>query len=94
MDFLDSFNSPYLYNLSNDCYNFLQVVYFTATFPYVVLLIFIIKGFTLDGFDDGLKFFFIPRVRKFLSFFGVVFWILSNIYNETFCGKKLTVNIF
>jgi len=37
-----------------------KVVYFTATFPYLVLLIFVIKGCTLEGFSAGLEFFFVP----------------------------------
>ena len=32
----------------------LQVVYVTATFPYVVLVIFFFRGVTLHGFDSGL----------------------------------------
>eukprot|EP00794_Sanderia_malayensis_P019113 gene19113-21030_t len=38
-----------------------KVVYFTALFPYLVLLTFIIRGFMLDGFEDGLKHLFTPE---------------------------------
>ncbi|XP_070559785.1 sodium- and chloride-dependent glycine transporter 2-like [Ptychodera flava] len=38
-----------------------KVVYFTATFPYLVITILIIRGVTLPGSLDGLKFYFIPR---------------------------------
>lgn len=34
-----------------------QVVYFTATFPYLVILILIIRGATLDGSLDGVRFY-------------------------------------
>ncbi|XP_019112069.2 sodium- and chloride-dependent neutral and basic amino acid transporter B(0+) [Larimichthys crocea] len=34
-----------------------KVVYFTATFPYVVTLILLIRGVTLEGARDGLEFF-------------------------------------
>lgn len=34
-----------------------QVVYFTATFPYVVILILIIRGATLSGSLDGVSFY-------------------------------------
>ncbi|XP_071149159.1 sodium- and chloride-dependent glycine transporter 1-like [Mytilus edulis] len=41
-----------------------EVVYFTATFPYVILLILLIRGATLDGAIDGVKYFLIPEWSK------------------------------
>nr|KAG5704377.1 hypothetical protein BaRGS_031083 [Batillaria attramentaria] len=38
-----------------------KVVYFTATFPYVVLLILLIRGATLEGASKGVKFFIVPE---------------------------------
>lgn len=35
----------------------LQVVYFTATFPYVVIVILLIRGLTLEGARDGIEFY-------------------------------------
>ncbi|XP_061166600.1 uncharacterized protein LOC133175501 [Saccostrea echinata] len=41
-----------------------KVVYVTATFPYLVLLIFFFRGVTLEGFEEGLKHFFIPDFSR------------------------------
>ena len=39
---------------------YIQVVYFTALFPYAVLLILLIRGLTLEGSMDGLIFYLSP----------------------------------
>lgn len=41
-----------------------KVVYFTATFPYVVLFILMIRGATLEGSLDGVLFYLKPDVSK------------------------------
>ncbi|XP_035664839.1 sodium- and chloride-dependent transporter XTRP3-like [Branchiostoma floridae] len=41
-----------------------KAIYFTATFPYVVLLIFFFRGVTLEGAGDGLARMFTPQVDK------------------------------
>ncbi|XP_043972155.1 sodium- and chloride-dependent transporter XTRP3-like isoform X2 [Gambusia affinis] len=41
-----------------------QVVYFTATFPYVVLLIYLIRGMTLHGALNGVKYMFTPKMEE------------------------------
>lgn len=46
----------------------IQVVYFTATFPYVVLFILLIRGATLDGALEGVRYFIIPRWDQLLKF--------------------------
>ena len=46
------------------CYLVLQVVYFTATFPYVVLFILMIRGATLDGSLEGVIFYLKPDIQK------------------------------
>ena len=43
-----------------------KVVYVTAVFPYIVLLIMLIRGLTLDGAMKGIKFFFIPKWEDLL----------------------------
>ncbi|XP_071820221.1 sodium- and chloride-dependent neutral and basic amino acid transporter B(0+)-like isoform X1 [Apostichopus japonicus] len=38
-----------------------KVVYVTATFPYIVLLALLILGLTLDGHQEGIRFFITPK---------------------------------
>ena len=53
---------------------FSQVVWFTALFPYVVLLVLLVRGCTLPGAGEGIKFYLTPdfsalanpNVRKFM----------------------------
>lgn len=44
-----------------------KVVYFTATFPYVILIALLIVGLQIDGAVKGLKFLFIPKWEKILD---------------------------
>ncbi|KOC64513.1 Sodium-dependent neutral amino acid transporter B(0)AT2 [Habropoda laboriosa] len=41
-----------------------KVVYVTATFPYIVLIIFFFRGVTLTGMSDGLRHLFTPKWWK------------------------------
>ncbi|KAG8198562.1 hypothetical protein JTE90_026461 [Oedothorax gibbosus] len=45
-----------------------KVVYFSATFPYVVLVCFLVRGVTLPGAWDGIMFYLKPRWHLLLSF--------------------------
>lgn len=43
---------------------FSQVVYFTATFPFIVLFILLIRGLTLTGAGDGILFYLKPDFSR------------------------------
>ncbi|XP_026783103.3 sodium- and chloride-dependent GABA transporter 2-like [Pangasianodon hypophthalmus] len=44
-----------------------KVVYFTATFPYVMLLVLLIRGLTLPGAMQGVKFYLYPDFKRLLE---------------------------
>lgn len=44
-----------------------QVVYFTATFPYVMLVVLLARGLTLPGAVKGLKFYLYPDPSRLVD---------------------------
>uniref|UniRef100_A0A5F9CLS6 Transporter n=1 Tax=Oryctolagus cuniculus TaxID=9986 RepID=A0A5F9CLS6_RABIT len=41
-----------------------KVVYFTASLPYCVLIIYLVRGLTLHGATNGLKYMFTPKIEQ------------------------------
>ncbi|KAL5012506.1 hypothetical protein ScPMuIL_011057 [Solemya velum] len=45
-----------------------KVMHFAAPFPYLVLLVLLVRGVTLPGAIDGIKFYLVPRWEKLAEF--------------------------
>ena len=48
-------------------FSIFQVVYFTATFPYVILIALLVRGVTLPGATTGLYYLVVPEWEKLLE---------------------------
>ncbi|XP_066247922.1 sodium- and chloride-dependent GABA transporter ine-like isoform X2 [Euwallacea similis] len=62
-----------------------KVRYFTATFPFVIILILLIKSLTLEGADEGMKYFFEPKFELLLD---AKVWVnaASQTFNSMGCA--------
>ncbi|XP_038053661.1 sodium- and chloride-dependent GABA transporter 1-like [Patiria miniata] len=60
-----------------------KIVYFTATFPYLVLLVLFINGLLLEGSLEGIKFLFIPKWEQLLD---VNVWVAAAAQNFNSIG--------
>lgn len=45
-----------------------QVMHFAAPFPYLVLLVLLIRGVTLPGASNGIKFYIVPKWEKLADY--------------------------
>lgn len=62
-----------------------KVAYFTAIFPYFVLIILLIRGVTLRGAESGLKYFITPQWEKLYEpKVKIIFYSSISIFNIAF----------
>jgi hypothetical protein len=63
-------NFPFDMSVAMQTFLHFQVVYFTATFPYIVLTILLVRGLTLPNMAQGIEFYLKPDLSR-LSDAGV-----------------------
>ncbi|XP_060527837.1 sodium- and chloride-dependent GABA transporter ine-like [Cylas formicarius] len=62
-----------------------KVRYFTATFPFIIIIVLLIKSLTLDGADKGMRYFFKPKFELLLD---AKVWVnaASQTFNSMGCA--------
>ena len=62
----------------------LQLVYFTALFPYCILVILLVRAATLPGYMDGIEFYLTPQWHRLAD--------ISVSRNKTLTRRRLLVS--
>nr|WLN44336.1 NTT4 [Sinonovacula rivularis] len=62
------------------------VMYFTVPAPYILLIILLVRGLTLDGAIDGIKFYLYPDFQKLLNF-----QVWADAGNQVFYSYSLSL---
>ncbi|XP_053399618.1 sodium- and chloride-dependent taurine transporter-like isoform X2 [Mercenaria mercenaria] len=65
-----------------------KVMYFTVTSPYILMIILLIRGLTLDGAMDGIKYYLVPDFSKLLKF-----QVWADAGNQVFYSYSLSSGI-
>jgi len=79
-----------------DSVDWFQVVYVTATLPYILIFAFLIRAVTLDGSSDGIKRYVLPEWGQLITFrVCIISHCCILPYNfGTKTGATLMVNYF
>jgi len=68
---------------------FLQAVWITATMPYIVLTLFLIRSVTLDGSSDGIKYYLYPQWDKLTEIeVGLILGLLTSTLYIVRCSRE------
>ncbi|XP_034024771.1 sodium- and chloride-dependent GABA transporter 3-like [Thalassophryne amazonica] len=68
-----------------------KVVYFTATFPYVMLFILLIRGLSLPGALQGVKFYLLPEPSRLIDPQVWMEAVAQIFFSYSLCGGTLNV---
>jgi SNF family Na+-dependent transporter len=67
-------------------FELVQVAYFTATFPYIMLTVLVLRGATLSGSMDGIMYFITPSWQELTNPEVSIYIIFQN-----FCRFLVTI---